>query len=93
MQGLTSNSSIVGYGKIRWTVRDDNGRKHVTTTHALHIPEAKLRLMSPQVYVNEHGESFHILKNKYYFEFPNGGQQTFDTFSGYEERESCPLHS
>jgi len=54
MKGLTDSVKIKGKGWVEWSVRDVFGRVHMIRTKAFHVPEASIRLFSPQSYFQEH---------------------------------------
>ncbi len=50
MHGLKDSVMIKGVGWVEWTIRDAFGQAATVKTRAYYIPEAKIRLFSPQVY-------------------------------------------
>jgi hypothetical protein len=49
VRDLSGENQVIGQGTVLWTVKDTRGRKQVIELPALHIPTAKVRLLSPQV--------------------------------------------
>ena len=49
IKDLSSSNTVAGEGMIRWPVRDKNGRTVVLELPGYHIPNAEVRLLSPQV--------------------------------------------
>ena len=48
LQGITSTAAVQGKGVVRWCVQDDNGTDRLIETAASFVPNAKVRLLSPQ---------------------------------------------
>ena len=49
LTGISGKLKIIGTGKIRWKIEDDQGKVHaITIRDALYVPDADLRLLSPQ---------------------------------------------
>ena len=48
-------------GKATWLIKDFNGITSSLTTTAYYVPEATIRLFSPQVYINENPTNFLVL--------------------------------
>lgn len=57
VRGLVGSTKIHGIGPVKWTLRDMNGIVAAIETPAYYIPDADIRLFSPQVYLqsNESG--------------------------------------
>jgi Reverse transcriptase (RNA-dependent DNA polymerase) len=53
IKGLTSTTKIAGYGRVRWMLKDCFGDQVIVETDALYIPEAEVRLFSPQTWFQE----------------------------------------
>jgi Reverse transcriptase (RNA-dependent DNA polymerase)./Integrase core domain. len=51
---ISHQSAIVGKGKIKWDIIDQNGKPCVIMTEAYHVPSATIWLYSPQFHFNEH---------------------------------------
>ena len=49
VRDLSGENTVIGQGIVLWTVKDTHGHKHVIELPCLHIPSAKVRLLSPQV--------------------------------------------
>lgn len=56
MTGLADSVMIEGVGQIEWPLRDVFGRIHMIRTQAFYVPQATIRLFSPQVYFQEHNK-------------------------------------
>jgi hypothetical protein len=83
LSGITSQAICEGKGKIRFNVLNDNGDIRTIETEALHVPSARVRLLSVQKYCTQMKDSasFNIDENGCYFTFTNssgGGKLTFD---------------
>ena len=50
LTGLSDKINVAGSGTVEWTIRDWFGRVAVVRTTAYHVPEANVRLFSPQTY-------------------------------------------
>ena len=48
LQGLSSKTQVCGQGTVQWKVQDMFGMVRALTTKAYYVPEASIRLMSPQ---------------------------------------------
>ncbi len=55
LTGLTDTAKIHGVGWVEWPIRDVFGQVAVIRTQAYHVPDATIRLNSPQTYFQEHG--------------------------------------
>ena len=55
LKGLTESTALIvsGEGRVRWTVRDDQGRPQVLETTAYHVPRVRVRLFSPQTFLQK----------------------------------------
>ena len=53
IKGVGTTSRILGVGKVRWKITDMNNRDHTIETQAYHVPEASIRLYSPQFHFRE----------------------------------------
>ena len=53
LQGLSHTTKVHGVGQVIWTVRDVFGTTRTIKTQAYYIPEATVRLFSPQTYFRE----------------------------------------
>lgn len=51
---ISHESAIVGKGKVKWDIIDQNGKSCVITTEAYYVPSATIRLYSPQFHFNEY---------------------------------------
>lgn len=81
VRGLTSTTVIRGIGTVRWTIRDLENVIATIETKAYFIPEAEIRLFSPQVYLQEqHGGDFLIRKDGTTLTLRSGIQLKFPYF-------------
>ena len=79
MTGISSQSQVAGVGQIKFTVKDDRGRTHDIITRAYYVPDAKVRLLSPQQYFREQGSGkMTVHSGGASFQFP--GTQHIMTF-------------
>ena len=53
LNGLASTTKVVGVGMVHWTVRDVFGVVRTIRTKAYYVPDASIRLFSPQSYFQE----------------------------------------
>ena len=53
LQGLSHTTKVHGVGQVKWTVRDVFGTTRIIKTQAYYVPEATVRLFSPQTYFRE----------------------------------------
>jgi hypothetical protein len=53
LHGITSETEVRGVGIAKWEIRDDKGMKHVLRHRAYYVPSAKIRLLSPQVFIRQ----------------------------------------
>jgi hypothetical protein len=53
IQGLNHSIQVEGIGKVRWKIRDQIGQIAIVETTAYFIPDAQVRLFSPQLYFIE----------------------------------------
>ena len=53
LQGLSHTTKVHGVGQVKWTVRDVFGTTRTIKTQAYYVPEATVRLFSPQTYFHE----------------------------------------
>ena len=51
VDGITKEAVIEGVGPVKWTFFDDFGNKGVMRTMCFYMPNAKIRLFSPQKYL------------------------------------------
>ena len=54
LTGLTDKVKVEGIGWVEWYVRDAKGQVALIRTKAYYVPEADIRLMSPQTYFELH---------------------------------------
>jgi hypothetical protein len=57
LKGLTSKTNVVGRGMIEWPISDFWNVPGVIRTMAYYVPDASIRLFSPQSYFQEHHEN------------------------------------
>jgi hypothetical protein len=50
LKGLSGSTEVIGEGTVNWLVRDMFGNKRKIRTTAYYVPEASIRLFSPQTY-------------------------------------------
>ena len=58
LQGLSHTTKVHGVGKVEWTVRDVFGATRTIKTQAYYVPEATVRLFSPQTYFREQQKGY-----------------------------------
>ena len=50
LRGLSNTTKVLGVGTVEWTIRDVFGAVRTLKTEAYYVPEANIRLFSPQTY-------------------------------------------
>ena len=51
---LSGKTSVIGQGLVTWTIEDMCGVRRKIQTKAYYVPQASIRLFSPQVYIGDH---------------------------------------
>ena len=91
LKGLTENTSlaVTGEGLVRWAVRDDHGKQHILETRAYHVPSARVRLFSPQTYLQKEDNPgrFTVAQKSNIFEFADGSKLSFPC----DSRSNLPM--
>jgi hypothetical protein len=83
VRGLASATTVAGIGTVEWKLRDLHGTIVHIRTKAYYIPEAEIRLFSPQVYFQENDSGlYHVTKDNTVLTLPNGIQLTFPYYAG-----------
>jgi hypothetical protein len=54
LRGLKGTVKVVGTGTVEWTIFDVQGLTRTIRTEAMFVPECNIRLLSPQVYFQQH---------------------------------------
>ncbi|OEU11009.1 hypothetical protein FRACYDRAFT_193219, partial [Fragilariopsis cylindrus CCMP1102] len=52
LNNISGTTAVVGQGTIEWNIQDANGIVKPIQTSAYYVPQATIRLFSPQVYIN-----------------------------------------
>ena len=55
LRGLNHTTTVAGAGLVEWTVYDIHNRVQTIRTWAFYVPDATIRLFSPQAYFQEQG--------------------------------------
>ena len=55
IKNLSSTNTVAGEGLIRWDLQDESGYTVTVQDFSYHIPAAKVRLLSPQVLIQQDG--------------------------------------
>jgi hypothetical protein len=89
IRGLTATTRVIGKGKVRWTICDYWNVTGVIETKAYYVPDALIRLFSPQAYfqANQHAGRCVIQGQKTTLELPD---KTILEFP-YNPRSNLPL--
>ncbi len=88
LQGLSSTIKCEGMGWVDWTIRDLYGVTRRLRTRAYYVPDAQIRLFSPQKYFQEHKAGSLLLTwQNSLLTLCDGTQMTFPYNSG----NSLPL--
>jgi hypothetical protein len=74
LTGIAQQARVRGSGTVSWTVRDDTGQEHALKTRALYVPDAQVRLFSPQVHLQLEARGgrgeFRVTEKGSVFRFP-----------------------
>jgi len=57
LTGISDTVKVEGIGVVEWPIVDIFGRHKILRTHAYYVPQADIRLFSPQTYLQEHPDS------------------------------------
>ncbi|CAJ1944839.1 unnamed protein product [Cylindrotheca closterium] len=57
LNGLSSKIPVLGVGEVKWKVRDLHGAIKSICVNAYYVPDAQIRLLSPQSYFQQHRSS------------------------------------
>ena len=103
LNGLSAKTVVAGVGTVSWTIRDALGTIRRIQTEAYFVPDASIRLFSPQKHFQE-SDSGHLYvdKSSVTFDIGDGTRLQFPYQDGsrlpmmltdkhFEERESCVL--
>ena len=83
LQGLSGRAKVHGVGNIEWTIVDLYGVIRTIKTKAYYVPEASIRLFSPQCYLQEQGKGEVVIKkNKTVMTMPDGVELEFPYNAG-----------
>ena len=83
VRGLNSTTKIHGIGVAELCMRDAFGQDAIVRTKAYHIPDAEVRLFSPQTYFQEvDGGSYLVTKDRTTLTLLDGSEYTFPYFVG-----------
>jgi hypothetical protein len=55
IKDLSGVNKVAGKGMLRWSVQDKNGRVHDIEIQGYHVPQASVRLLSPQSMIKKFG--------------------------------------
>jgi Reverse transcriptase (RNA-dependent DNA polymerase) len=83
LHGLKGQVDVVGSGLVQWTIVDLFGTVRTIQTMAHFVPEAKIRLFSPQVYFQENNGGYcELTKDKIKLTLPEGTELEFPYNAG-----------
>ena len=83
IKGLLATTKIKGIWSVRWCICDSNGTSTSIETTAYLIPEADIKLFSPQAYINENKSgSFTMDPNGTVLTLPNQFSFCFEYHKG-----------
>jgi hypothetical protein len=93
LQGITATSQVLCVGIVRWTIQDDQGKRHLLETKAYYVPNARVHLLSPQCLLHEHNDgTFTITPTVSIFQFPDSkATLTFKMWDVSETMRGMPL--
>jgi hypothetical protein len=78
LKGLSGTTEVIGERTVNWLVRDMFGNKMKIRTTAYYVPEASIRLFSPQTYFKENkAGSLHITHNRTSLTLKEGSRLDF----------------
>lgn len=78
LKSLTASASILGYGTVKWTIFDLFGNTHTIETTAYFVPEADVRLFSPQSkFQEQEAGSLHLDHKRTVYTSAQGDQFEF----------------
>ena len=60
LKGLNHTTKVCGMGMVEWTVYDVRDSIRTIRTMVFYVPDATIRLFSPQTYFHEGGETGHL---------------------------------
>ena len=90
IRNLTGSTDIQYCGKVRWTVTNSDAKPVDIETTALFLPEAEVRLFSPQQYFDEHDRGvFYMDRKGSCFDTGNPTDGTIDV--SYEPSNHLPM--
>jgi hypothetical protein len=55
IKDLSGSNTVAGKGMLRWPVKDKSGRVHEIEIQGYHVPQASVRLLSPQSIIRKFG--------------------------------------
>ncbi|KAL7564904.1 hypothetical protein ACA910_009393 [Epithemia clementina (nom. ined.)] len=64
MNGLQHATKVAGMGTVKWSIRNYYGIVQTIRTSAFYVPDATIRLFSPQTYFQENGAGCCIVEAK-----------------------------
>ena len=80
LSGITADAEVCGVGTVLWKIRDDHGMVQEVRTRAYYVPQAQIRLFSPQSYFLEQtdkSKSMYMMNaDGFAFVFGNGACRT-----------------
>jgi hypothetical protein len=87
IKDLSSTNKVAGEGMIRWDLQDESGCTVSVQAFGYHIPAAKVRLLSPQVLIQQDGGQATITKKGIQLRLANN----VTLFGRYCNRSNLPL--
>jgi len=88
LTGLSHKTRVAGVGMIKWTVRDVFGQVRSFKTKGYYVPDANIRLFSPQTYMQEQKGGKVVLTHRMTsFFLPDGFELQFP----YQQNNNLPL--
>ena len=80
LSGITADAEVCGVGTVLWKIKDDRGRTQHVPTRAYYVPQAQVRLFSPQNYFAENKgnskQKYMMNADGFAFMFVNGATRT-----------------
>jgi hypothetical protein len=78
LKGLIGTTEVIGEGNVNWLVRDMFGNKRKSRTTVYYVPEASIRIFSPQTYFKEKkAGSLHITHDRTALTLKDGSRLDF----------------
>ena len=79
LRGVTEEAKVQGFGIVEWKISDVGGRHQTIKTQYCYVPDAAVRLFSPQAFFAEENKGgFVVSPKRMIFFFPDEHYLTLD---------------